>query len=102
MVTDAIRIIEPAIERIASSGSDKLRSGVRVASRGGILVRLKGIKGRVPIGSMGDGICGMLGLVLAVVRAENGILLVDEIDTGLHHTVMQDMWRFLYSVTQEI
>ena len=59
-------------------------------------MRLKGLKDRVPIGSMGDGIWRMLGLALSVVQSGNGILLVDEIDTGLHHTVMEDMWRFLY------
>ena len=101
LVTEALRIIEPDIERIASSGSERIRSGVRVASRGGILVRLRGIKDRIPIGSMGDGIWRMLGLALAVVQSENGILLVDEIDTGLHHTVMQNMWRFLYSCSKK-
>jgi energy-coupling factor transporter ATP-binding protein EcfA2 len=101
LVTDAMRIIEPDIERIASSGSERLRPGMRLVSRGGILVRLKGIKDRVPIGSLGDGIWRMLGLALAAVHAGNGILLVDEIDTGLHHTVMQDMWRFLYSCSKE-
>jgi predicted ATPase len=100
LVTDAMRIIEPNIERIASSGSERLRSGLRVASRGGILVRLKGIKDRVPIGSMGDGIWRMLGLALAVVQSRSGILLVDEIDTGLHHTVMEDMWKFLHGCSR--
>ena len=96
LVTEAMRIIEPSIERIASSGSERTRSNLRVSTRGGILVRLKGNKDRVPIGSMGDSIWRMLGLALSVVQSGNGILLVDEIDTGLHHTVMEDMWRFLY------
>lgn len=100
LVTDAMRIIEPDIERIASSGSERVRSGLRLASRGGVLVRIKGVKDRVPIGSMGDGIWRMLGLALSAVQAGNGILLVDEIDTGLHHTVMEDMWRFLYACSK--
>ena len=100
LVTDAMRIIEPEIERIASSGSERIRSVGRVATRGGILVRLKGVKDRVPIGSMGDGIWRMLGLALAAVRSANGILLVDEIDTGLHHTVMEDMWKFLHACSK--
>jgi len=96
LVTDAMRIIEPEIERIASAGSERFRAGTRLASRGGILVRLNGVKDRVPIGSMGDGMWRMLGLALAAVQSGNGILLVDEIDTGLHHTVMENMWKFLY------
>jgi predicted ATPase len=97
LVLDAMRIIEPSIERIASGGSDKLvRTAARYPTRGGLLVRLKDIKDRVPIGSMGDGIWRMLGLALSLVQTENGILLVDEIDTGLHHTVMKDMWKLIY------
>jgi predicted ATP-dependent endonuclease of OLD family len=38
----------------------------------------------------------MLGLALALVQAEGGILLVDEIDTGLHFSVLADMWRLVY------
>ena len=48
LVTNALRIIEPDIERIASAGSERIRSGMRLASRGGILVRLKGVRDRVP------------------------------------------------------
>ncbi len=97
LVTEAMRIIEPSIERIASMGSQKYPSLSQFNStRGGILVRMGGIKDRVPIGSMGDGIWRLLGLGISAVQSRNGILLVDEIDTGLHHTVMKDMWRFLF------
>jgi energy-coupling factor transporter ATP-binding protein EcfA2 len=96
LVTEAMRIIEQDIDRIASSGAERIRTATRVSPRGGILVRLKKGKDRIPIGSMGDGIWRMLGLALAAVHAGGGYLLVDEIDTGLHHTVMKNMWRFLY------
>jgi predicted ATPase len=100
LVTQALKIIEPSIQRIASTGSERIRSNGRYAARGGIFVRLKGVKDRIPIGSMGDGIWRMLGLALNLVHCANGILLVDEIDTGLHHTVMTEMWRFLYEAAK--
>ena len=93
LVVEALKIIEPTIERIASAGSESGWAGS--PARVGILVRLAGVKDRVPIGSMGDGIWRMLGLALAVVASGKGILLIDEVDTGLHHSVMDDMWRFL-------
>jgi len=96
-VTEMLRIIEPSIERIASAGSERTPSNLRYLPRGGLFVRLKGSKDRVPIGSMGDGIWRMLGLALNVVQCANGILLVDEIDTGIHHTIMDDVWKFVYS-----
>lgn len=39
----------------------------------------------------------MLGLALSLANAERGVLLVDEIDTGLHFSVMEDMWRMINS-----
>ena len=37
----------------------------------------------------------MLGLALALANVKGGVLLVDEIDTGLHYSVMADMWRMV-------
>lgn len=93
IVIDALRTIEPSIERIAPLGSDRRR--IYPVDRGGIVVKLRDSKQRIPIGSMGDGIWRMLGIALSLARAQGGILLVDEIDTGLHHTVMADMWKLV-------
>ena len=37
----------------------------------------------------------LLALSLSLVRAADGFLLVDEIDTGLHWTVMEEMWNLV-------
>lgn len=100
LVIQAMRIIEPNIDRIATAGSDKARGSVRPLTRGNIVVRLKNSKTRIPIGCMGDGLWRMLGLALAVIDSANGIVLVDEIDTGLHYTVLEDMWTFLKECCQ--
>ena len=92
-VIEALRTIEPSVERIAIATSRRRATGM---DRGGVVLKCKGVPQRIPIGSMGDGIWRMLGLALALVRSENGILLVDEIDTGLHFTVMDDMWRLIH------
>jgi hypothetical protein len=94
-VIEALRLIEPTIERIATSGTERRAISSRASVRGGLLVRCKGIRDRIPIGSMGDGIWRILGLALALARTEGGILLVDEIDTGLHYTVMENMWKLV-------
>ena len=99
LVQEALQVIEPRIERIASVSSEKYR---RSDSRGGFVVRLSKSKQRVPIGSMGDGIWRMLGLALATVSAEGGVLLVDEIDTGLHFTTMSDMWKLIWETSKRL
>ena len=50
---------------------------------------------RLPIGSFGDGTRRLLALSLSLVRAAGGYLLVDEIDTGLHWSIVEDMWKLV-------
>ena len=92
-IKEAMRIIEPGLEDLATIADELTWTGRD--SPGGVVLRLDRVPGRVPIGSMGDGMWRMLGLALSVADADGGVLLVDEIDTGLHYSVMEDMWRML-------
>jgi AAA15 family ATPase/GTPase len=97
-VIEALRTIEPSLERIAP-GEIRFREAT---SRTGFRVRLAGSDKPIPIGSMGDGIWRMLGLSLAMVNARNGVLLVDEIDTGLHFGVMSNMWKLVWTMAKRL
>lgn len=99
-VIDALRMIEPSVDRLATVGVDRPRPAL--GERGGILVKCRDTAQRVPIGSMGDGLWRMLGLALAIATAEGGVLLVDEIDTGLHVTVMDRMWRLINEASRRL
>lgn len=98
LVLRAIRTVEPAIERIASTGS-QARSYTR-EQRGGLAMMIAGQ--RVPIGAMGDGIWRLLSIALALATARGGVLLVDEIDTGLHYSVLVDMWRLVLETARSL
>ncbi|MDY6938105.1 MAG: AAA family ATPase [Cyanobacteriota bacterium] len=100
LIYEALQTIEPKLERIASVALNQY--GYREPSRGGFVVRLSDSDRRVPIGSLGDGIWRMLGLALAIANVKNGILLVDEIDTGLHFTVMADMWKLIWETAKRL
>jgi hypothetical protein len=96
-IVDALRIIDPSIERLALAGGDAVTSG-----GSGLFVRCKGQSERMPIGSMGDGIWRLLSLSLALVRARGGMMLVDEIDTGLHFSAMFEMWKLVIETAQRL
>jgi hypothetical protein len=98
IVTEALRTIEPRIDRIASVTG----GGYLQPASGGLVVRLAGSSQRVPLGSMGDGMRRILGLTLAIVNARNGVLLVDEIDTGLHYSAMSDMWKLIWETAKRL
>src|SRR5207244_1531771 len=97
LVVRALRFIDTEIERVAPLVSPYWFGGT---SRGGFVVRRRGEE-RVPIGSFGDGIWRMFALAVALSRVKGGLLLIDEIDTGLHFTVMTEMWRFVNDVSKE-
>jgi AAA15 family ATPase/GTPase len=49
----------------------------------------------VPVPYMGEGAARLMSLLLAIGYAENGIVLLDEIENGLHHTVLEKVWRLV-------
>lgn len=91
-VVKALQFIESKIEAIAPQITTPY---YQPTSRGGFIAKLQGVSNPIPIGSLGDGTWRILALSIALSRAKDGVLLVDEIDTGLHHTVMADMWKLI-------
>ena len=92
-IVDDMRLLEPALDSIHF-----LTSGAR---RSGILLGLRSGGRRLPIGTYGDGMRRLLALRLSFIGTSNGYLLIDEIDTGLHWTIMQEMWQFVVEVARK-
>ena len=55
----------------------------------------------LPIQFSGDGINKLLYIVLSIMDAKNGILLIDEIDTGFHYSMYKDLWRIVSDVSRD-
>jgi energy-coupling factor transporter ATP-binding protein EcfA2 len=94
----ALQFLDPNIERIASQSSAVHYLG----SHAGFIIKLKDHARPIPIGTMGDGMWRMLALAIAITQCKGGVLLVDEIDTGLHYSVMSDMWRLILGAAREL
>jgi len=93
-VIQALKIIEPNVERIAFiEGYRNERSPV---------IKVKGEKQVLPLKSMGDGINRILTIILALVNAEGGTLLIDEFENGLHHTVQEQLWKMIFLLAEEL
>ena len=93
-IVNDMRILEPELDSIHFLTSRRLG--------GGILVGLRNRGRRLPIGTYGDGMRRLLALRLSFVGAANGFLLIDEIDTGLHWTIMEEMWQFVVEVARNL
>lgn len=94
-VIGALQIIEPNLNKLAFIAESQY--GFRRP-----IVTLKGSNRRFPLKSMGDGINHILSIILALVNCENGCLLIDEIDNGLHYSVQENLWRVIFDLAKKL
>lgn len=93
-VVEDMKLLMPDIDSIHFLTGDRV-------PRAGIVVGLRGGGARYPLGTFGDGMRLLLLLRLALANNTDGFVLVDEVDTGLHWTVMAGMWRLLVEVARK-
>ncbi len=77
-----LRIVEPRLQRLAV----QYRGGLPVIYGDIDLPRL------IPVPLMGQGMGRLLQIALAIPDARNGIVLIDELENGIHHSIMQSVW----------
>ena len=82
-VLRVLQQIEPNIKRLVVISMDKLPT-----IYGDI-----GVGQLIPMHLMGEGMTRILSLALAIATCPGGIVLVDEIENGIHHSVMEKVWR---------
>lgn len=94
-VLAAMQILDDRIDRIVFSTDTDNEPTPK------IFVRLKGVRERVPLSSLGDGMRRMLGIAIRAVKARDAWLLLDEVDSGLHFSAMERLWRWLLAYAAE-
>ena len=93
-VIEALKIIEPLTERIAF---------IEEAPRERIaVIKLSDSQRVLPLQSMGDGINRILTIILALVNTDNGYLLIDEFENGLHYSVQEKLWTIIFELSRKL
>ncbi|MBP7964898.1 MAG: AAA family ATPase [Caldilineaceae bacterium] len=95
-VVRSLQLIAPNIERINLVGSAE-RSAEQI-----VIVKLTDRNEPVPLKSMGEGLVRIFGIVLGLVNSQNGLFMVDEIESGLHFSVQVELWRLLFEVAKRL
>ena len=52
-----------------------------------------GIGRLIPLPVMGEGMVRLADLVLHIGNAPKGVVLIDEIENGIHHSIMPKVWK---------
>lgn len=56
----------------------------------------------VPLKSLGDGINRLFGIALTLVNCRNGMVFIDEIENGLHYSVLPDVWKLIFKTAKDL
>lgn len=88
-IIDALREIEPDLQDV------KLGAGEI------IYADISGMGRLVPINIMGDGIIKILALLVAILEMKDGILLIDEIENGLHYSALMPLWKAIFKMAEK-
>jgi hypothetical protein len=88
----SLQVIEPRIQ-----GLELLNFGEQSAVHADV-----GLPKMFPLGLVGEGLQRLCSLILATSEASGYVLLVDEIDTGLHYSILTDMWRVMSTAAREL
>lgn len=91
-------IFHGTVERVAMIGSER---GSRYGYARRAVVRVKGENQPVPLTSLGDGATRLFGIALALANSQDGFLLIDEAENGIHHSVHHDLWTMVMRTAHE-
>lgn len=91
-----LQIVDPKIEYVNFVGrSENTALRYPIASNGGS-------SKRVSLKSYGEGLTRLLGIALALVQCKDGVLLIDEIESGLHYSILPDVWKLIFKTAKDL
>ncbi len=97
-VKSALRIIEPDFEDLTFVRADTQGNKLQRTAK----VKLKNLSMPVSLYSLGDGMVRVLQLAIKLTSSQGGFLLIDEFENGLHYSVQEKIWDFLFNIAKQL
>lgn len=70
-------------------------------SEGEIRCKLKNQKTEIGFAALGDGVKKIFSILCSISFCQNGVLILDEIENGIHHSVQKIFWDFIISAVDK-
>src|SRR5208337_2753643 len=90
-ILEALKIIEPRTRRIE----------VLSEITGPSIYLDIGLQALVPLAVCGEGLVRLFSITVELAALKEGVLLIDEIDNGLHYSVMPHLWQLLGQLVEK-
>lgn len=59
-----------------------------------------GLTQLIPLGLFGDGVRRLLSIILSIPNSKNGIVLIDELENGLHNSALAQTWKAILELSK--
>lgn len=82
-LVEVLKLVEPRLRQldvVPSAGSSMIYGDI-------------GLEQMLPLSLMGDGMSRVMSVLLRIANAAGGIVLIDEIENGLHYSILENFWR---------
>lgn len=96
-IVKALRIVSDDIQAVSVIGSDERGPRGRTA-----IAKSTHYPSPVPLRTFGDGVNRLFCIILSLCTARQGVLLVDEIENGLHYSVQTEIWRTIFRLAKNL
>jgi AAA15 family ATPase/GTPase len=94
-IIDVLQLIQPNVNGVAFVEVPFTNNRIP-------FIKLEGVKEPLPLKSMGDGIIRLFHIMVALIDAQNGILLVDEFENGLYWKVQPKVWDVVFQLADRL
>lgn len=87
----ALKVIEPKLQSVednSSSGTPMIWGDI-------------GLTELIPLPAMGEGMTRIARIVLAIAASPDGVVVLDEIETGLHYSVLPKVWEVIDTASKQ-
>ena len=91
LVLEALQIVEPRLQSLDGFPGP----------RGHTLWGDIGLSEQIPLAVLGDGVNRLAKLVLAMAHDRGLVVLIDEIENGFHHSVLEKVWKAIYTTAEQ-
>ena len=90
-IVECLRSVDPRIKRLTTIA----------APPAPMIYAHVGLARPVPMGFLGDGVGRLLSMALAFHDSRNGMILIDEVENGLHHSALKGVWENLNRLSRK-
>lgn len=66
-----------------------------------ITIGVEGYNTKIPLSAFGGGTKKVLNIIMSIMNNAGGVVLVDEIENGIHYSIIPKLWQIIFELTRQ-